>query len=307
VTFADLLHPLCAVEQFARSGAIVVVGSRAWIGQDSAVEDSAGDDGDSALEAQRQQLAEPRLIEERVAASQQETVEVSLARKTHEHLRLVHPRADGMDRALSTEVIERSVCALDGVVVVVVGVVDVQDVDAVETQALQALFEGAHDAVVRKVEDRVDGRDAHESLSWFRRRARSQQPADLGRQDELVPRLAAQHRPEPLLGQAVAVQGRGVEEPDSSIPGRLDDSVRVLIGDGLIETAERCGPEAEASDTQSGAPELGALVGFQSSKILGRRSLLVPLKSCATAIMGAISACHRMLTGSVARSAMARS
>jgi hypothetical protein len=50
-----------------------------------------------------------------------------------------------------------------------------------------------------------------------------------------------------------------------------------------------------------------ALARLQSSKIKDGRSLLFPLKLVATAIIGAISACQRRLTGSFASSTTARS
>src|SRR3989442_783351 len=63
-----------------RSGRCVVVGAEA-VGarQDAAVEDAAGDHVDPSLETERQQLDRRALVEECVAAGEQEAVDVGVA------------------------------------------------------------------------------------------------------------------------------------------------------------------------------------------------------------------------------------
>ena len=53
---------------------------------------------------------------------------------------------------LAAQLVERGVSTVDGFLPVVVRVVNVEDVDAIYAQAFEAIFEGAHDAVVAEVE-----------------------------------------------------------------------------------------------------------------------------------------------------------
>src|ERR1700730_5242344 len=142
------------------------MGARFWISQDVAVVDPAGDDRDAALEAQREQLLEPHLVEQRVAAREQETVEVRLFRKLHEHLGLVHSGADGAYHPVLAQLIEGAIRAIDGVVEMVVGVMNVEDVDTPQAKPDEALLDRAHHAVVREIEYRVQGWNAPEHLPW---------------------------------------------------------------------------------------------------------------------------------------------
>ena len=63
--------------------------------------------------AERQQLVERDLVEQRVAAGQQEAVEVGLAGEAGQHLGLVHAGADRPDDALRAQLGERLVGAVE--------------------------------------------------------------------------------------------------------------------------------------------------------------------------------------------------
>src|SRR5207245_2935450 len=167
VPVADVADLLRALQELSRSGLIVVMSAGLGIGQDPAVVDAAGDDRDPALDAFGQQLLQRDLVEEGVAAREQETVEVALAREAGEHLSLVHAGTHGADDAFAAQAIQGAVGASERLAIVVVGVVNVQDVDAVEAKSLEALFERTHDSVVAGIEHRVDRGNATILLARF--------------------------------------------------------------------------------------------------------------------------------------------
>ena len=99
-------------------------------------------------------------------------------------------------------------------------VVDEQDVDAVQPEAVVALLERAQHPIAAVVVDRTQNavRDAlriEVGLGEELRRGHvPQQPADLGREHELVARPRPQDRPEPALGVAEAIERRRVVAAD---------------------------------------------------------------------------------------------
>jgi hypothetical protein len=248
----------------------------AGVGQDAAVEDAAGDDRDAASHAERQKLLRAAPVQERVAAGEQEAIEIRLAGKASQHLGLVHSRADRRDRAVRAQPVERAIRAAQRLVVMVVRVVDQQHVDTIEGEPREAFLDRAHHTVIREIENGIERRDALERLVWVGGRVGAQQTPDLGGQDEFVARLGAQHRAETALGQTAAVERRGVEEPDTCVPGRLDDAMTFVVGQGLVQAAERGSAQAKLRDLEPSAAEGDSL---QSSKINFMRSLLSPLKS----------------------------
>src|SRR6266566_3624362 len=206
------------------------------------------------------------------------------------------------------EAVESAVGAIQCFLEVIVRVVDVEHVDAIQPETFQAFLDRAHHSVVAEVVDGIDGWYALVSLAGLGGSPGAKQPADLRREDELVAGLRPEHRAKPLLSQTVAVQRSGVEEADPSLPRGLDNPMRLVVGDLFEEPAKRRAAKAESRHLQRRLPEWDAFLRFQArSKMIGSRSLLWPLKSCAFAIIGAISACQRTFTGSVARSAIARS
>src|SRR2546422_610955 len=111
-----------------------------------------------------------------------------------------------------------------------VGIVDVKHVNPVQPKPSQALLDRSHDPVVGEVIGGIDGRYALVCLAWLRWGVRPEKAPDLGREDELFTGLRSQHRAQALLGEAVAVEGRGVKETYACLPGGLDHAMRFIVG-----------------------------------------------------------------------------
>ncbi len=157
------------------------------------------------IEAHREQVFQRYLVEQRVATSQQKAIEVGLARKSCEHLGLVHAGAHGADHPVASQPVQGSIGSIERLVVVVVRVVDVEDVDSCKAQPFQALLDGAHHAVIAEVEDRVHRWGAAKRLAGLGWRARSQQAPDLAGESELVAGHPPQHLSHAHLREAMAV------------------------------------------------------------------------------------------------------
>src|SRR5207302_5502221 len=157
--------------------------------------------------------------------------------------------------------------------------------EPVQTKPAQAFLHRAHHTVVGEIEHRIDRRHSLVRLSRLGRRAGTQESAYFRGEHELVARLRTQHRTQSQLGEAVAVEGSGVEEADARLPGGLDHPVCLVVSNRLEQAAQGCGAQAKPRDLQRGRAELDS---FQSSQILRMRSLPSPLKSCVTAISVAI-------------------
>src|SRR5690242_13126950 len=111
---------------------VVVPGAGRRVDQDSAVEDPSDDDRDRALLAQRQQLVHRHLVEQRVAAGDQENVDVARFDKPGQHWRLVHAGADRTRRPILPELRKRREPGRAGCFEMVVRIVEEQDVEPVE-------------------------------------------------------------------------------------------------------------------------------------------------------------------------------
>ncbi len=99
------------------------------------------------------QLVHGDLVEQRVATGAHEGVEVTFPREAGEHLGLVHAGTDGRHDTLLAQLGEGREGATDGLLPVVVRVVDPETIDAIDAQALEAVLDRAHDAVVAVVVD----------------------------------------------------------------------------------------------------------------------------------------------------------
>src|SRR5207245_2132235 len=146
-----------------------------------------------------------------------------------------------------------------------VGIVDVKHVNPVQPKPSQALLDRSHDPVVGEVIGGIDGRYTLVCLAWLRWGVRPEKAPDLGREDELFTGLRSQHRAQALLGEAVAVEGRGVKETYACLPGGLDHAMRFIVGHLFEQPAERRAAEAEARYVQRCLAELGARGRFQGS------------------------------------------
>ena len=91
--------------------------------------------------------------------------------------------------------------------------------------------------------------------------ARHEAPADLGREDERVARLAVKGRADALLAEPVAVEGRGVEIAHARGPGGAHgvDGLRPRGSGG--RGCRGAPPEPEAGHPHRGAPERAGLPG----------------------------------------------
>lgn len=204
---------------------------RLSVGQDAAVEHAGRDHRDATLLAQRQQLFSRGAVEEGVTPSEQDTIDIAFARKTHEDRGLVHADADRTDDSFVSQPLERDVRTGERLLEMVVGIVDERDVYSVEPQPLEALVEGAPCCVVGEVENRPERRTAFEHRG---RLAGTQKTPDFRRQNELLPRTGAQRSPETTLSEAGAVKRRRIEETEPERPGTIDDCVRLLVGHRLV-------------------------------------------------------------------------
>ena len=90
------------------TGAVVVARLVAEPDREHAgIEWAAEDDCDVLLHAERQQFGERVLLQQRVAAGEQDAVDVGVAREAQAHLRLVQPDADRRDRAGGAQRLQR--------------------------------------------------------------------------------------------------------------------------------------------------------------------------------------------------------
>src|SRR5512145_1326082 len=74
--------------------------------QNPAVVSTSDDDGDVLLQTKREKLFQGYLVEQRVAASEEKTVEIGVFRKIAKHLGLVHTDAHCADDLLASEFIQ---------------------------------------------------------------------------------------------------------------------------------------------------------------------------------------------------------
>ena len=153
------------------------------------------------------------LLDQRVAAGEEEAVEVGLPEQRLAGLPFVDARADGGDAACGLELRERAVAALVEELahfrvryrLAAVGrhidIVDQQDVDGLHPDPFEAGLVAAHHAVVGVVVHHLLlGRVEEEVLPLFVRGAIDEEPADLGREHDAL-------APGPLDGHAEALLG----------------------------------------------------------------------------------------------------
>ena len=153
-----------------------------------------------------------------------------------------------------------------------VEVVDDQDVDPRHAEALQAVLVGAHDAVIAVVAAVLElqpARPAGDAVDRGRARIdrRPEDAADLGREQELVPRLAIEEAADPVLALAAAVPGRRVVVADAAVPGRGERRLGVGLGHLGEELAKRRAAEAELGEHDVRAAELSELEGIHRKSL----------------------------------------
>jgi len=239
-------------------------------------------DGPAGTGPHRQQVGQGRLVEQRVPAGDQDDVEVGLAGKPGEHVRLVHRHPDGSDRALGPEPLEGRKGARQRLMVVMVGIVDEDDVDPLESEPPEAALHRPHDAVEAEV---VSGaaRPPASDLATHRKppesppdladestnrpgiagcccaqgtpglrgqRWRRVEEADLRRHDQLATRQVAERPTEPSFGHAVAVARSSVEHADPALIRPPDDRQGLRLVHRPEHTPDRRRTHAERREAQ---------------------------------------------------------
>ena len=130
--------------------------------------------------------------------------------------------------------------------------VQVQDVDALGAEAAQRALEAALHAggaeVVVEAAGHAAGQDAH-----------------LGVEDVAVARHAAQGDAEPLLGEPVAVQRRGIEETHATPQGMLDGGHRLRLRHLAVQPGAQPNPRHAQSLLPDGRGRLLFLCHDRSS------------------------------------------
>ena len=106
-----------------------------------------------------------------------------------------------------------------------------------------------------------------EVLAGLWGRVRAKQASDLRRKRELVARSAAQHLAQALLGQAVPVERRRVEEAKAELPRSLDGSQSICFVDRVVQAGQRRSAQAETRDRKLRSPEPHALARVHALKI----------------------------------------
>ena|SRR6266576_3094934 len=139
----------------------------------------------------------------------------------------------------------------------VVWIVKEQNIKPVEAGPPVTLFNGRHDPVVGEVPDRSGLRNvlvegfAEVELALIAGRISPEQPAHLGRYEDLLTRKPGHRSADPLLGQAVAVKRRGVEVPKAVGNSACENRVRILVGERLEHVPERRGADPDARNLEA--------------------------------------------------------
>jgi hypothetical protein len=162
-----------------------------------------------------------------------------------------------------------------GIVIPGVEVVNQEDVDPIDSKPLQAVFKGAHHAVVAVVEDGLK-LEAAEPLILDRIRAKRtpEHAPDLGRDDVLVARLAVERAAQRMFGESASVPGRRIEGAHAAVPGGADDRRRLVVIDLIEEFAQGRGAQTEFGHADVRPAKLTRLQGCEIGAAHVRDSLL---------------------------------
>ena len=188
---------------------------------------------------------------------------MSVSGRSRQHRRLVHADTDRANDSACSEVFEHGIRLIEGRLPVLVWVVDVDDVDPGETEALEARFNRSADTVRRVVEDHptpagigvigvgpLAQRLTVDLVALAHVAGRPDQPADLGREHELIARASRQRRSHGPFRGAIAVERGDVEIAHAERPGVIDDRHRVPGLDRLIQPADRGSAKGEPGHGQ---------------------------------------------------------
>src|SRR5437867_6705579 len=119
-----------------RIGIIVFCLRLQLFGQDATVISTSEHDGDIVLRAEGKEFIQGSLLQQAVAASQQETVEVSFASESGQHFRLIHAGTDPTNEPLAAQFVQSRVSASNSLIVMIIRVMDMKNVNAIDIQPL---------------------------------------------------------------------------------------------------------------------------------------------------------------------------
>src|SRR5215469_6107949 len=138
-------------------------------------------------------------------------------------------------------------------------VMHVKDVDPRKAEALQAVFERAHDPIIGIIEyvlerHRMAQRAVSAGLSL-----RAQQPTRLGREHPVTARQFAQGVADNPAGLSEAIEGRSVEITHAGRPRCFYNRLAVVSGDRDAMSAEGSGTEPQDRHSERRAPQMACL------------------------------------------------
>jgi hypothetical protein len=230
--------------------------ARPRVGQDPAVQDAGGDDGDATLGAEVEQLDGRSLVlEQCVAARDEDPVDLGLADVADGIPGIAHADADRLHDSLRAELMKRRVAVRRRLVPVLVRIVEIHDVHRVDAQPFQALVEGSEHSVAREVPPSVDGRVLDERRRRFRRARsmRHEEAADFGGDLETFARHPGKRGSEAALRHAGAVMRSGVEATYTDLECSRDRRVGLRLIQHLVLVAEWTGTERERGSRVPGS------------------------------------------------------
>ena len=203
----DRLQPRRAVQHLLRGRIIEPERPRAGAGgQNAGVIRPAHHQPDAPLHRQRQIFGQRLMLQQGIAARQQEKVEIAALGQCPAGLPFVHARTKGLDDALVAhlhqgavapghELVQPCCQRLWRLVVEQVQIMGKQDIHPVQPQPLQAELQRPHRAVIAVIINllaRGHVVELADAVPLFPRFRYPQKPPDLGRDHIVLARLAAQ-------------------------------------------------------------------------------------------------------------------
>ena len=183
---------------------------------------------------------------------------------------LVDPEPDSADRAGRAQRVhgpialahgDGKVMPIGGAMRVLADVVHVQDIDAIQSEALQAVFEGAHNPRIAVVVFDIKGHGRAKTVALLGVAGGPEQAADLGGQHIRLSAVTSQQIPEPALAQPLSVVRGGIVVAKTGLPGGVQQGAGVALGEGLIEIAKRRATKAQRVKRQGRVTELAPCAG----------------------------------------------
>ena len=186
---------------------------------------------------------------------------------------LVDPQPDSADRAGRAQRVhgaialvhgDGEVMPIGGAMRVLADVVHVQDIDAVQSEALQAVFEGAHDPRIAVVIFDIEGHGRAKTVALPGVAGGPQQATDLSGQYIRLGAVTSQQIPEPALAQPLSIVRSGIVVAKTGLPGGVQQGAGVTVGKFVIEIAKRRATKAQRVEGQGRVAELAPCAGFSS-------------------------------------------